>query len=122
MELSNNDAALIGALGEYPGFTLLRDYLQSKLDDLWSDIETTTDDAQERRLVSAWRERRRVLQEIDELTKEYLPYAEKTLEAHELRVSGHGPSAEELRARLRQFREQSLDPGTYDIIDSGEES
>ena len=122
MELTNNDAALIGALGEYPGFTLLRDYLQAQIDDLWLDIEACDDDGVERRLVAAWRERRKVLGEIDRLTKEYLPYAEKTLEAHELRASSHGPTAEQLRAQLRQFREASLDPSTYDIMNSGEES
>lgn len=121
MELTNNDAALIGALGEYPGFTLLRDYLQAGLDDLWTQIEQAVDDISERRYVSAWRERRKVLAEIDTLTKEYLPYAEKTLEAHQLLVSPPSVSSADLRAALRRMQEQSLDPGTYDIINSGEE-
>lgn len=123
MDLTNNDAALIGALGEYPGYKLLRDYLQAGLDDLWTRVEAAEDDATERRLVSAWRERRRILAEMDEMTSEYLPYAEATIDAHELNVSNQAISSAELRRRLREMAEKSLDPGDYDIMNiEGEDS
>lgn len=117
MEITQQVAVQIGLLKDVPGFILLRDYLQSRMDDALAEVELAKNDEEERRRLMLWRAYRQVLKSIDDMVHEYQPIADEALDQLDATLAPQPLSPAALRAALRRQQTNLVEPSASGIMD-----